>query len=84
MEGVGRGSGMVESKELASYYFSFTPTGCGPVDDILAAVALAGRVSHHTNGWCDPCPMSFIRGNTPEAWIQNAANRAAKVLGGGA
>ena len=42
-----------QPRRLDSYYFSFEPTGCDPVDAILEAVARAGKGYHHTESWSD-------------------------------
>lgn len=54
------------SLRMDAYYYGFDPTGCEPVDRILAAVALAGKLLHHTEGWGDdlwygdPGPVEII------------------------
>ena len=36
-----------------AYYYGFERTGCGPVDAVLSAVAIAGKGSHNTAEWCE-------------------------------
>ena len=36
---------------MDAYYYGFDRTGCGPVDAVLSAVAIAGKGSHNTDGW---------------------------------
>lgn len=36
---------------MAAYYYSFDRTGCGPVDAVLSAVAVAGKGAHNTEEW---------------------------------
>lgn len=67
---------------MNAYYYEFEPTGVQEIDEILSAVAWAGKAFHKTNQWNDACPNygpSATEGNgvTPVDWIQNAANRAA-------
>lgn len=38
---------------MGAYYYGFDRTGCGPVDAVLSAVAIAGKGSHNTDGWTD-------------------------------
>jgi hypothetical protein len=40
-------------RRFNAYYFSFDPTGNEDIDRILAAVALAGKMFHHTEGWTE-------------------------------
>lgn len=39
------------SKRFYGYYISFSATGVESVDDILGAVAMAGKGCHHTGDW---------------------------------
>lgn len=67
---------------MSAYYYSFDPTGVQEIDVILSAVACAGKAYHHTECWQDECPSyepDHFGGTTPQEWIQDAANRAAKV-----
>ena len=40
-----------EEARMDAYYYGFDRTGCGPVDAVLSAVAIAGKGSHNTDGW---------------------------------
>ena len=67
---------------MSAYYYSFSPTGVPEIDRILSAVACAGKATHHTAYWNEeslPFPHGH-EGNNPVAWIQNAANDAAKAM----
>ena len=72
---------MNEELRMSAYYYSFEKTGVVEIDKILSAVAHAGKSFHHTDSWQDHSNAadyySYLEGNTPEEWIQNAANRAA-------
>lgn len=63
---------------MDAYYFGFSPTGVREVDEILSAVACAGKSYHHTERWGD------TEDGEP-SWaqiIQEAADRAsAKIKG---
>ena len=60
-----------------AYYYSFDPTGVEEIDDILHAVATAGKMFHHTDEWSEPC--KYIEGKSPVDLIQEAANKAAEI-----
>jgi hypothetical protein len=66
---------------MDAYYYGFATTGVPEIDRILSAVACAGKAYHHTDSWTektDPYPGHV--GESPVAWIQNAANDAAVAL----
>ncbi len=67
---------------LDAYYYYFEPTGVEAIDNILSAVATAGKAYHHTDNWTEetPCFEDNLEGDTPIEWIQNAANKAAKAI----
>lgn len=66
---------------MDAYYFGFEPTGIEAIDKILAAVACAGKSYHHTESWHDITDApDYLRGDSPAAWIQNAAIDAATHL----
>lgn len=65
------------NNQLSAYYFSFDPTGCDAVDDILRAVAYAGKACHSTQEW-----DYKSNGFDLVEWIQAAANEAAKKISG--
>lgn len=73
---------MNDDLRMNGYYFGFDKTGITEIDEILSAIAHAGKAFHHTDDWQEDVGyMSehypHIVGNTPIDWIQNAANRAA-------
>lgn len=84
MEARGQGGGIEEESgmRLSAYYYSFEPTGVPEIDNILSAVACAGKAFHNTSDWNDGTDVyeDSHRGETPIDWIQNAANDAAERL----
>lgn len=60
---------MTDELRMSAYYYSFEPTNCRPVDEILSAVAIAGKRFHNTEEW----------DNEAIDGIQNAAKRAANA-----
>lgn len=69
------------NKFIDAYYYGFEKTGVAEIDNILYAVARAGKSFHHTEDWQDEATApEGLRGNTPEEWIQNAANDAAQAI----
>lgn len=68
---------------LDAYYYGFVPTGVELVDRVLSAVACAGKAFHNTEDWNDQVSgvyETFLRGETPIAWIEAAAADAAAAL----
>jgi len=67
---------------MDAYYYGFTETGVEAIDRILSAVAHAGKGYHHTESWGDEGldDMGEFHGGNYVAWIQNAANDAARTL----
>jgi hypothetical protein len=66
-----------------AYYYSFTMTGVREVDEILSAVAMAGKAYHNTDQWTDETYTEGLRYGgsiTPVELIQEMANRAAKAF----
>lgn len=61
---------------MDAYYFGFSATGERVIDEILSAVACAGKAYHHTDNWndSDDGEPSYAE------LIQEAADRAAAVL----
>lgn len=61
---------------MDAYYYGFTPTGMRCIDEILSAIACAGKAYHHTDRWndSDDGEPSYAE------LIQEAANRAAEAL----
>lgn len=71
---------------FSAYYFDFEPTGVGIVDAILSAVTVAGKGSHHTDGWMQegeyytyPRP-GIVAGESAADMIQKNAERSAEVI----
>lgn len=61
---------------MNAYYYGFTPTGVREIDEILSAVACAGKAYHHTDNWADS-------DKDEPSWadlIQEAADRAAAKI----
>lgn len=72
---------MSDDLRMSAYYYSFDSTGQREIDLILSAVACAGKAFHHTEGWSEECaPYDGHEGDTPEAWIKNAAQKAAAEI----
>jgi hypothetical protein len=70
---------------MNAYYFGFAETGCRVVDEILSAVACAGKGYHHTEEWsgneCDDLRLSFpTKGKSYVLVIQDAASVAANRI----
>lgn len=67
---------------MGAYYYGFYPTGVREIDEILSAIATAGKWAHHTECWSDDeggePEAEHLVGKSPVDWIQNAANRAAE------
>lgn len=64
---------------LEAYYYVFDPTGCEPVDVMLATIALAGKLFHSTSEWNDR-PSYAEDEPSPVELIQRAANSLAALL----
>ena len=62
---------------MDAYYYGFKETGVREIDEILSAVACAGKGYHHTEDWND---ISEYDKRSPVDRIQDAANNAAKTL----
>jgi hypothetical protein len=41
---------------LDAYYYSFNSTGVTEIDELLCAVAWAGKACHNTEDWCEEAP----------------------------
>lgn len=65
---------------MDAYYYGFDATGYRPVDEILSAVARAGKAYHHTESWYGSDSPNFPMENVVQP-IQEAANRAAAIKG---
>ncbi len=62
---------------LSAYYYSFDETGSLIVDEILSAVARAGKAYHSTEYWSRPLEKGDI---SERDKIQQAANNAANKI----
>jgi hypothetical protein len=74
-----------EDARFEAYYFDFEPTGIGPVDAILSAVAVAGKGSHHTQSWGEESDAYLVRpglvpGESAVDLIQKNAERSAEII----
>lgn len=65
---------MSDELRMSAYYYSFKPTENLPIDKILSAVAVAGKMFHNTACWND---IPSYSEKTPIEAIQEAANQAA-------
>lgn len=74
---------------MEAYYFGFERTGVAAVDAILSAVAVAGKGSHHTEGWSceseygyysDRAGLPANPGGSAVSLIQAAASEAAGLV----
>jgi len=64
---------------MDAYYFGFEGTGARPIDEILSAIAVAGKGYHHTEGWSEPADWRDD-GKSYADLIQDAADAAAAEL----
>lgn len=72
---------MPENLRMDAYYYGFKPTGVREVDEVLSAVAMAGKAYHGTDQWTDETyteELMYEGKITPEELIQEMADRAAK------
>ena len=67
---------MTDKRQFRAYYYEFTATGVLEVDQILMAVARAGKAFHHTEYWGD----NDYDGKSPVQKIQEAANQCAELV----
>jgi hypothetical protein len=65
---------VVSDLRMDAYGYSFHATGVREIDEILSAVATAGKGYHHTEDWNEP----HRDGVTEAQRIQAAANKAAE------
>ena len=68
--------------KMRAYYYGFSETGVRVIDEILSAIAWAGKGFHHTESWadneCDNLGLSFdTSGMSYIEVIQRAAELAA-------
>ena len=59
---------------MSAYYYQFESTGVRPIDEILSAVACAGKAFHHTSCW-----GTIQEDGTETKKIQDAAIKAANA-----
>lgn len=78
-----------EDARMQAYYYGFEPTGVGPVDAILSAVAVAGKGLHSTEDWGDDQQGTahwlmkrpgITPGESAEEMIQNTAKTSAETI----
>lgn len=67
---------------LDAYHYSFESTGNELVDELLSAIACAGKAYHHTERWGEKTEKyeEFHQGDSPVDWIQNSANKLVKHI----
>jgi hypothetical protein len=65
------------NRRLSAYYYGFDPTDVEEIDLILAAVATAGKLTHHTEWWND---VIDYYGESPVGFIQRMAEQAAEQV----
>ncbi len=63
---------------MDAYYYGFERTGVGIIDDILSAVAQAGKSFHGTDMWAETDEKFYPVSH--EQLIQQAADRAAEKI----
>jgi len=63
---------------LSAYYYTFVPTGDEDVDNLLAAIAAAGKAFHSTSDWTDEC--EWLDGKSYIDLIQERARVIADKL----
>ena len=68
----------MSERRMDAYYYGFDETGCDPVDDVLSAVAIAGKCFHHTDEWNDK--MEWADNKSCADLIQEAAQKAAEAF----
>lgn len=71
---------MASDREMCAYCYAFESTSVASVDDVLGAVAGAGRSFHHTDSWGEP--QSWLDGDSCADRIQRAAIAAADEIRG--
>jgi hypothetical protein len=69
---------MSDELRMKAYYYSFYKTGQIKIDKILSAIAIAGKVYHHTESWGDE-GSNGGNGSLIDL-IQDSANEAAKQI----
>src|SRR5690554_5277463 len=64
---------------MSAYFFGFDSTTSDAVNDVLAAVAFAGKAFHSTEQWGDDDYMPFTMVDLIQATANEAADHIAKV-----
>lgn len=64
-------------RQFDGYYIHFDTTGVDVVDEVLRAVAFAGKAYHDIEGWSSGTKWL---GKTCAEWIQDAARNAADAM----
>lgn len=70
--------------QFCAYYYSFEPTGCEAIDNVLRAVAYAGKQYHHTDQWGEDALGHEDGEPTMRDLIQEAAVHGAALIARGA
>lgn len=76
---------MPEKLRMDAYYYGFRSTGVREIDQLLSAVAMAGKTYHSTDQWIDPTyavDLEYGGEISPEELIQEMADRAAEKFRG--
>lgn len=68
---------MPDDLRMNAYYYWFSKTGVREIDEILSAVAMAGKAYHHTSDWGND---DYYEGHSVVDLIQEMADRAAMAL----
>jgi len=71
---------MDDKLRMEAYYYSFNSTNCRVIDEILSAVACAGKAYHNTSEWDEPINWKDDEGPSYADSIQSAADRAANHI----
>lgn len=74
---------MPEKLREDAYYYGFNMTGVRAIDEILSAVAMAGKAYHHTDQWDENTyteDLMYGGDISPVELIQEMADRAADVF----
>lgn len=68
-----------KERRMDAYYFGFDETGVEIVDQILAAVAAAGKGSHHTECWDQYPNEEFSYIDAIQHFAEHAAMEVKKI-----
>ena len=64
---------------MDAYYYGFEPTDVQEIDQILSAVAWAGKAFHSTDQWQEEIEYGPYQNESPQDYIQRMANNAADL-----